>query len=321
MNTIPFLITIDTEGDNLWQSNAEISARNARFLPRFQSLCEEHGFKPCYLTNYEMASDPDYQAFARSAIAGGNAEVGMHLHAWNSPPAHPATDRGGKAQAYLIEYPRAAMQAKIDFMTKLLEDTFGVKMLSHRAGRWAFNEVYAELLLEYGYRIDCSVTPHVDWSGTPGATAGGSDYRRFPDRAYFVDPADISKAGDSPLLEVPMTTRPKYPGWVQALKTGADRLRGKRRPASIVWMRPRGGNARQMIALAEQRLAAGADYIEFMLHSSEFMPGGSPTFRDEAAIEGLYADLDELFRYLAPRCEGLTLADYHRRLTRGADRS
>jgi hypothetical protein len=318
MKTIPFLITIDTEGDNLWQSQAEVSAHNARFLPRFQQLCERYGFKPCYLTNHEMATDADYQAFARDAIARGTAEVGMHLHAWNSPPAHPATDRGGQAQAYLIEYPREIMRAKIDFMTKLLEDTFGVKMLSHRAGRWAFNETYAGLLLEYGYRVDCSVTPHVDWSATPGATAGGTDYRAFPDRAYFVDPADISKPGASPLLELPMTTRPKYAPWVQALKTGADRLRGKHRPASIVWMRPRGGNAKQMMALADQRLAAGADYVEFMLHSSEFMPGGSPTFRDEAAIEGLYADLEQLFEHLAARFEGLTLAGFHQRLTAAA---
>ena len=40
-----FLITIDTEGDG---TNPE----NARFLPRFQKLCEQFLFKPTYLTNF-----------------------------------------------------------------------------------------------------------------------------------------------------------------------------------------------------------------------------------------------------------------------------
>lgn len=35
-----FLITIDTEGDNLWQNHDRITTENTRFLPRFQALCE-----------------------------------------------------------------------------------------------------------------------------------------------------------------------------------------------------------------------------------------------------------------------------------------
>src|SRR5512144_2975448 len=46
-----FLITIDTEGDNLWSRPREITTGNARYLPRFQALCEKYGLKPTYLTN------------------------------------------------------------------------------------------------------------------------------------------------------------------------------------------------------------------------------------------------------------------------------
>ena len=41
-----FLVTIDTEGDDLWSRPREIGTRNAAFLPRFQALCEAHGLKP-----------------------------------------------------------------------------------------------------------------------------------------------------------------------------------------------------------------------------------------------------------------------------------
>ena len=92
MNKPAFLITIDTEGDNLWRNRRTITTRNTLFLPRFQALCEKYGFKPTWLTNYEMASDPAYVEFARDVIARGQGEVGMHLHAWNSPPEAPLTD-------------------------------------------------------------------------------------------------------------------------------------------------------------------------------------------------------------------------------------
>ena len=61
----------------------------------------------------------------------------MHLHAWNSPPTEPLTADDWRHKPYLIEYSDAMMREKVDYMTRLLEDTFQTKMVSHRAGRWA----------------------------------------------------------------------------------------------------------------------------------------------------------------------------------------
>ena len=83
-----FLISIDTEGDNLWawKTGDKITTENARFLPRFQELCEKYGFKPTYLTNHEMANDPFFVRYFKQRNLSGKCEIGMHLHAWNSPP-------------------------------------------------------------------------------------------------------------------------------------------------------------------------------------------------------------------------------------------
>ena len=54
-----FLITIDTEGDNLWAAPEAITTENSRWLPRFQQLCERFGFQPTYLTDYEIQK-PQY---------------------------------------------------------------------------------------------------------------------------------------------------------------------------------------------------------------------------------------------------------------------
>ncbi|AYA41546.1 deacetylase [Xenorhabdus nematophila] len=308
-----FIITIDTEGDNLWQDSVQISTENTQYLPRFQKLCEQFGFKPVWLTNYEMAMDDSYIEFAKDVISRNTGEIGMHLHAWNSPPLTPLTDDDMHYKPYLIEYPKEQMRAKIDFMTHLLEDKLQTKMLSHRAGRWAFNQDYAQLLAEYGYQVDCSVTPKVDWRFTKGDPDGngGTDYSHFPTHAYFMDLQDISKEGCSSLLQVPMSIQYKHSSIMNCIKQKYDQLRGKKRSPSVNWLRPKGGNVALMKKVIQQTLASGSDYIEFMLHSSEFMPGGSPTFKNEEQIEQLYQDLEELFAFIKPLAQGMTLAEYY----------
>lgn len=310
-----FLITLDTEGDNLWRNRSgKVTTHNVRFLPRFQALCEKYAFKPTWLTNYEMASDPAYVEFGRDLLARGQGEIGMHLHAWYSPPEYALTDDEWRYQPYLIEYPENVLRDKVAFMTDLLENAFQRKMTSHRAGRWAFNEVYARALIDQGYLVDCSVTPRVSWRNAQGAPQGqgGTDYSHFPDRAYFLDEQDISRPGDSPLLELPMSIQYRYGAFTNQLKKVWNGIRGKQRGPSVNWLRPVGGNLAQMKQVAEQTLAQGNDYVEFMLHSSEFMPDGSPTFKTEADIERLYDDLEGLFSWLATRTQGMTLTEFAR---------
>lgn len=313
MSKPAFLITIDTEGDNLWQNHDKITTRNATFLPRFQSLCEKYNFKPTWLTNYEMAIDPVYVEFAKDLISRDAGEVGMHLHAWNSPPLYDLTGDDWRHKPYLIEYPEKSIRLKIDYMTRLLEDTFQKKMVSHRAGRWAFNAYYASLLDEFGYHVDCSVTPKVDWRRSIGNPQGqgGTNYFDFPQHAYFLDLNDIAKPGDSTLLEVPMSTQLRYSGIVNSFKRGIKQFRGKEYQPSVNWLRPSGGNVDRMKSVVNEALSRGSDYVEFMLHSSEFMPAGSPTFKNEEQIEILYSDLEQLFGWLEARTTGMTLAEYY----------
>ncbi len=313
-----FVITIDTEGDNLWALPKDIRTENAAYLPRFQELCERHGLAPCYLTNYEMALSPAFRELGRRIIAQGTGEVGMHLHAWHSPPEYALTEDDYKHCPYLIEYPEAVMREKIAFMTALLEDAFQTAIITHRAGRWSMNNAYARMLIENGYLIDCSVTPHVSWRGKPGdpAQQGGSDYSAFPDQAYLMDGRDISRPapeGQGVLLELPVTIAPPV-DWHLRLRDAVSAVPLARSAAWRLlrvrpeWLRPRPGNLRSMIRLLRRALKRGDLYVEFMLHSSEFMPGANPTFRDHAAIERLYADLERLFVFARRHFTGATPA-------------
>lgn len=315
------IVTIDTEGDDLWSSPREVTTRNAAYLPRFQAICERFGLKPVYLTNWEMAHSPEFRAFARDVLDRRSAEIGMHLHAWDTPPLLPLTADDLRYHPYLIEYADDVMREKAHRMTAALEDTFQVKMRSHRAGRWAFDSRYARLLEAEGYCADCSVTPHVSWRATPGdpAREGGSDYSQAPEAGYWLSADDVTKPGKSALLEVPVTIAElPRPALVARLdRMAADQVplvtRALRRLApQYAWLRPNGRNLRHMLTLVRVATEQRRDHLEFMLHSSELMPGGSPTFRTKASIERLYADLERLFAAAtAAGFRGQTLAEYH----------
>ena len=316
-----FLITIDTEGDNLWSRPREITTENARFLRRFQELCERFGFKPTWLVNYEMAMCPLFREFGRDVLQRETGEIGMHLHAWNSPPIVPLTDDDFLHQPYLIEYPEPVMRRKIDYLTGLLEDEFQTPIVSHRAGRWVFDETYARLLRECGYQADCSVTPNVSWRHMKGAPNGngGPDYTGFPQHAYFVDEADIRCQAEEGLLEIPMTIRPTARSVVPRLAhdamngpAGSFRHRvAERLFPSVHWLRPNGRNLRNMIRLMDDCRESGIEAVEFMIHSSELMPGGHPKVSMEAHVDRLFAHMEELFGAAsASGFAGSSLCDY-----------
>jgi hypothetical protein len=145
---------------------------------------------------------------------------------------------------------------------------------------------------------------------------GGPDYFGFPDRPYFLNLDDIRRSGDSQLLEVPVTTKANYPPRMDQFHHRIhDRLAGSafRRIAGppVSWLRPTGRNIEEMLVLVDWAVSEKHPVLEFMLHSSELMPGGSPTFKTAEQIETLYEHLAKLFSHVASLgVTGNTLTDY-----------
>jgi len=264
-----------------------------------------------------MAQCPEYRAFVSQLGDSGAAEIGMHLHAWNTPPLIPLTPDDDHYRPYLIEYPEEVIEGKVEFITRFLEETFGVKPRSHRAGRWSFDSRYARILNRIGYSVDCSVVPHVSYQAHTGDPRGqgGTDFRGFPSQPYFLDLDDIRKSQRSGLLEVPMTILSVYPAMERLLSSfGYQSLPRRvfhRVFRGIRWLRPNGRNLADMLGILDTALAQNRPYVEFMLHSSEFMPGGSPTFPTDESIENLYRHLEVLFQRAATNFVGATLSEFH----------
>jgi len=306
MSTKKFIITIDTEGDSQWDPNAPCSTRNARYIPRFQELAEKYGFQPTWLTNYEMAEDPFYVEYMTQKLKEGQCEIGMHLHAWNNPPEYPLK-KVTNQRDYLFEYPEHIMEEKIKVMTEKLEETFSTKMLSHRSGRWSTDETYFRLLDKYGYRFDCSVTPYESWESCLGATGKpGTDYSHYPTQPYQI-------YGD--VLEVPMSIRPVKYFDTDAVCSVYSFLREVKRSLKKrnIWLRPRQNPSFTALKTVLNTVEQDSNYAMFMLHSSEMMPGGSPSFPDEKSIEELYRCVEKLFAEATQRgFVGCKLSDYQR---------
>jgi len=315
------LITIDTECDNGWAQTGKVTTENAGYLPRFQQLAEKFGFKPTYLAAYEMALDRFFIDFAKDALKRSTCEIGSHLHPWNTPPAYKLTSDDNKFHPLLVEYPENIIHDKVKFLTDFLEDTLGRKIVSHRAGRWAFNAAYAKILCRLGYKVDCSVTPleKLPPEKRPQSEpqAPFIDYTNCPADAYFLNSTDISIPGDSPLLEIPMTTMQHYgkiktfllsimPGNI--CKNAFRMFFGR----PVYWFRPHSFHKQELSVVAECKVKQQADYIMFMLHSSEFMPGSSPVFKTEKQVERMYEDIEQVFEFLSKNnVQGATCSEYY----------
>lgn len=308
-----FIITVDTEGDNLWhwKEGDTITTENVYWLDRFQQLCSQYGFKPVWLSNWEMLQNDDFVAFMKEGIATGICELGMHLHAWNTPPIT-ALPKGKKPGApYLIEYSPEIMERKIQSITELFKQKFGYVPVSHRAGRWAMNDTYFRLLYKYGYKVDCSYTPGINWKNSKGQSPGfgGVDYRNVNHGEQRI----------GNMVEIPVTVIRTHKMFVPERKTLRTilamvyhALKGK-----SVWLRPNGNNLNEMLWLIDESTRAGYDYLMFMIHSSELMPGGSPTFPDQDSVETLYNHLQIVFDHISENYVGCTLEEYYRRYLSG----
>ena len=291
----PLFITIDTEGDALWDNPTDIKTENVLSIPRFQELCERYQFIPIWLTDYEIISDERYVDYIKPKAKQGLCEVGIHLHARNNPPI---VELEGEEEgaAFLIEYPTTVMADKFSFLKNLIEEKIEMPVISHRAGRWALDERYVGLLADQGIKYDCSVTPGVDWSNTVGIVKSnrGANYC-----GYSSNRQTLSKLGNEKVIEYPVSIM-KCSSYIppdnfsakSVLKSAYHFIKH-----STVWLRPNtDGNLNEMKYILKQ-IAKNGEFAEFMIHSSELMPGGGPRHQGEDEVNRMFDNMEKLFDY------------------------
>ena len=84
-----------------------------------------------------------------------------------------------------------------------------------------------------------------------------------------------------------------------------------------LWLRPISKSLELMKLLTHRVIREGNDeYLEFMVHSSELMPGGSVYFKTAEEIEQLYEQVESFFGYVSSLgYTGTTMKQYAQEIT------
>jgi len=305
---LKLLVSIDTEEDNWIATRDDVSVENVRALPELHRFLVGLDLRPTYFVDYPVASVPWSADVLRELANDGRAEIGAHLHPWNTPPIEePLTDEN----TMMCNLPIALQRDKISFLKATLTEATGRVPTSFRAGRFGLGDEGVQLLIDEGFTVDSSVTPFVSWR----AQSHGSDHSRAPMGCYRLDgrgPLD-RPAPAGPLIEVPLScgfTRRPF-GWRTRVQAWLDRPVARRLRAHAVASRsglvrrviasPETDRLEDLLRLARCLIDEGASFLHFFFHSPSLVPGLSPFVRSDADRRRLFADVETLVESVARR--------------------
>jgi hypothetical protein len=302
------VITLDVEEEGLFSGyypRSGAGVANVAELKRLEFIPREFGFPLTLLATYPVARDPAAREVLLAWKENHGAEIGAHLHPWNTPPFSELPDPEPIATAKL---PPALVAEKLKSLVADLAAGFREPPRSFRMGRFDWSPGLLKLLPGLGLRVDSSMVP---------LTFKGEGWQNFlapADPFWLEGPA----APGPKLLEAPVTMVPVWKGSARAVHRLAGLLPGEAGKALLSRYRFVGaaGIHPAWFPQFSMRLAArlhrrrGGRVLTLFLHSSELLPGGSPDFPDAAAVDRLVARLRDFLTWLVKQgpVTGLTLS-------------
>ena len=303
---VRLIVSIDTEEDNWDRSRHDVRLENIGELPRMAAFFDRLGVRPTYFTTYQVAIDPQAAGVMREVGSDDRAEIGAHLHPWNTPPL---TEAFEPRNSMLKNLPAELQLAKIQSLTAALEEAFRFTPTAFRTGRYGIGRDTVGALLSCGYRVDSSVSPFVSLE----TTDDGPSFVGAPMVPYRMAAGrDVREpAPDGDLVEIPLSygfNRGPFSLW--------DPARRMLEAAPLRWFRLAGLAARtglikrltlcpelasvaDMLTLSRRLLEHGVRHLHLTWHSPSFMPGLSPFAATARDVAHLYASIEEYLEGLS----------------------
>jgi len=303
-------VTIDVEEEGLFRNAYDpgnASVANVPELHRLDAVFREFGIRPTLLVTYRVACQSPNQEFLLDLQDRWKAEIGAHLHHWNTPPLQ-TLPHPDPVPSQLI--PAELLQAKMDSLLELLR-AMRVSPVSFRMGRFNMGSGMFSVLERTGFKVDSSMAPLRRYYGGP-------DHLFVPVDPYFPDPADPRRRGTSWIVEAPITIVPI---------TGrlGQRLDGLREwdivpDRWISWfamnlgslpVQPAWTGLRRLKAAAVLHQMRGGRVLTMFFHSSELMPGATPLHRTDEEVNQFVEKLRRFFSWLFGRfaVDSVTLSE------------
>ena len=323
-SAVQVVLTIDTEADNAWENHLNPSVANVRELLRLHDLLAKYGAKATCLVTSRVIQDGEAIEVLRHLVESGGAEIGAHLHPWESPPF---MESGLDTQyhAFPHDLPLNVFREKL----KRLVEAIGGRCsppTCYRGGRWGIAPEHLAVLEQAGFEVDTTVTPLIDWRETKGVPTslngrGGVDFRSAPVSPYHPDYSDVTREGGAKIIEVPLTvglTR-SVPPLVRrlyvALPELAHRVLRKSALLRAVWATPAQEDERHLLKMLAVVLRERVPVINMGIHSSELVVGGAPRAQSAEDVARIFGRLEAMLSVLASSgmCRFTTLTDAARR--------
>lgn len=296
MEPLRVAVTVDVEEEGLFSGSYErrpTGLGNLAQLGRLEYITRDLGLPLTLLCTYPVVRDQACRDILLRWRDQLGAELGAHLHPWNTPPFGPE-DQTEPHLAEEIEPP--VLEAKLAALLAAHAEAFCAPARSFRMGRFDLPDALMAALGRHGIRVDSSLVPL-------RTALRGPDHFLAPDRPHQAHG----------ILEAPLTMEQVLPGSARLVAGMAALMPDSSARLAKKYFRYIGvvGTQPTMFSLAAMKKAARLHYgrggrtLVIILHSSELLPGASPDYSDEKAVAGL---VDKLGRFLAWAGERFPLA-------------
>ncbi|MFQ5783238.1 MAG: polysaccharide deacetylase family protein [Alphaproteobacteria bacterium] len=291
------VVVVDTEEEFDWSrplSRANTAVGATRHQARAHRVYERYGVRPVYVVDYPIATQEAGYRPLREFCEDGLCEIGAHLHPWVNPPFD---EEVSAHNSYPGNLPRGLEREKLRRLTAAIEENFGVRPVTYKAGRYGVGPATGDILAELGYEIDTSVVPAADMRRD-----FGPDFRRCGAKPYRFGPGGR-------LLEIPLSAgffgclSRAGPALYPAL-TGAPgarlRLPGVfARLALLEWSKltPEGIDHAEHRRLTEALFATGHRVFCLAYHSPSLEPGNTPYVRSDDDLAVFLARIERYLDY------------------------
>lgn len=294
-------IVIDTEEDFPWADPVEGTPDNTehlRHLPELQAVFGAFGAIPAYMVTWRVLDDADAVALLAREHAAGRCALGLHLHAWVTPPLLGVRDQRLSFAGNLAPEIEAA---KLRALATRFEAAFGFPARTYRAGRYGLGPASPALLEEMGITVDTSVAPRSDFSAEGGPDYGGFDYAPFwfgASRRVLELPLGRAIVGHAGARAAALYRAVREtPGMPRIAASLVSRLR----LAERMTLSPEGHDAGTMIRLVRGLAARGQTIYPVSFHSSSIWPGRNPYVTSPAEKREFYDRLSTVLAFLRDR--------------------
>ena len=304
------LIVVDTEEEFGWDKPFDrTSTQTASVAAQrhvHDRIYDRLGIVPTYVIDYPVATTPTAVAAMRALMESGRCEIGTQLHPWVSPPHEEVVS---PYNSYTGNLPPELEFEKLRILTNAIEENFGMRPTTFKAGRYSLGPQTSATLARLGYRVDVSIVPYTSF-----AEDSGPDFSAFGEEPFwFGDPA-------APLLELPVTTgfcgalRKFGPSMYPILAAPAlKRLRAAGFAARLgmlerIRLTPEGGDEHDMCRVATALVRNGCQILTLTYHSPSIVPGNTPYVRSPEQLENFLRSIEIFCEYFKQQLGGVFMS-------------